>query len=239
MAIFGFQDQLHAVVLTRNQSWQRRLGTMSDVEQLGMRVNADSTCSRWIWCREPCAPRREARWPRDFGRWTRSCWRRSACRPGRIVLLPPREVRRAPLGELPTFSGRPLTVAPSAAAWLRAQANVNRDPGPVVAIAGPGLTRAEEEVAAVAEAWPGCQTLTGSQATGPAVLAAVDGARLVHVAAHGQHQRDSPLFSSIKLFDGPVVGYDLDRLVRPPARRCSRRAIWAGRRCGPEMRRWA
>ena len=41
VAIFGLHDQLHAVVLTRNQSWQRRLGTMSDVEQLGMRVNAD------------------------------------------------------------------------------------------------------------------------------------------------------------------------------------------------------
>ena len=41
VAIFGLHDQLHAVVLTRTQSWQRRLGTMAEVEQLGMRVNAD------------------------------------------------------------------------------------------------------------------------------------------------------------------------------------------------------
>ena len=47
-------------------------------------------------------------------------------------------------------------------------------------------------------------------------LAAINGAQLVHVAAHGRHQRESPLFSSIRLADGPVVGYDLDRVPDPP-----------------------
>ena len=64
--------------------------------------------------------------------------------------------------------------------------------------------------------WPGCQTLTGDQAKVESFLAAINGAQLVHVAAHGRHQRESPLFSSIKLSDGPVVGYDLDRVPDPP-----------------------
>ena len=217
VAIFGLHEQLHAVVLTRTRSWQRRLGPMSEVEQLGMRVNADFDVLAMDLV--PRALRASARSSLAKGLRALNEHHAGAPRPaaGPIVLLPPGRFAGLPWGELPSFSGRPLTVAPSAAAWLRASANINRDPGPVVAIAGPGLDRADQEVAAVAEAWPGCLTLTGSQATGPAVLAAVDGARIVHVAAHGQHQRDSPLFSSIKLFDGPVVGYDLDRLTHPPS----------------------
>jgi CHAT domain-containing protein len=58
--------------------------------------------------------------------------------------------------------------------------------------------------------------LTGTRATGDAFLHAIDGAQLVHVAAHGRHERESPLFSSIRLVDGPVVGFDLDRVAQPP-----------------------
>jgi CHAT domain-containing protein len=85
-----------------------------------------------------------------------------------------------------------------------------------VAVAGPDLGRADQEVADVALSWPGCETLTGTEATGEAFLNAINGAHLVHVAAHGRHERESPLFSSIKLVDGPVVGYDLDRVSQSP-----------------------
>ena len=69
----------------------------------------------------------------------------------------------------------------------------------------------------MAEAWPGCQTLSGAAGhRWSSFLAAINGAQLVHVAAHGRHQRESPLFSSIRLADGPVVGYDLDRVPDPP-----------------------
>lgn len=36
---------------------------------------------------------------------------------------------------------------------------------------------------------------------------AIDGARLVHVAAHGTFRADSPLFSALELHDGPNEGY--------------------------------
>jgi len=49
------------------------------------------------------------------------------------------------------------------------------------------------------------------------VLAALDGARLAHVAAHGEFRVDNPLFSCLHLGDGPLTAYDLQRLRRPPS----------------------
>ncbi len=216
VAVFVLHDQLHAIVLTSNRCTLTKIATVEAIEQLARRVNADFDVLAMDLVP---APLRTAALnslikglraldelllvPLELPR-----------RP--VVLLPPGRFAGLPWGELPTFAGRPLTIAPSAASWLRAQTTAGPSTGPVVAIAGPGLSRAEDEAAAVAAAWPDCQTLTGADATGEAVLAAIDGARLVHVAAHGRHQRDSPLFSSISLFDGPMVGYDLDRVTRPP-----------------------
>jgi CHAT domain-containing protein len=58
--------------------------------------------------------------------------------------------------------------------------------------------------------------LTGHQATVPATLAAADGAALVHLAAHGHHQPDNPLFSSLDLAGGPLMGYDMQQIRQPP-----------------------
>jgi CHAT domain-containing protein len=58
--------------------------------------------------------------------------------------------------------------------------------------------------------------VVGSAATVEAVGAALDGARIAHLAAHGTFRRDNPLFSSIELVDGPAVVHDLERISRPP-----------------------
>jgi CHAT domain-containing protein len=47
-------------------------------------------------------------------------------------------------------------------------------------------------------------------------MSAIDGARLVHIAAHGTFRADSPLFSALQLDDGPLTVYDLERLHRGP-----------------------
>src|SRR5262249_2906220 len=49
-----------------------------------------------------------------------------------------------------------------------------------------------------------------------AVLAALDGAALAHLACHGTFRSDSPLFSSVELVDGPLNVYELQRLRRAP-----------------------
>jgi CHAT domain-containing protein len=48
------------------------------------------------------------------------------------------------------------------------------------------------------------------------VSAALDGAGLVHIAAHGRFRADNPLFSCLQLADGPLTVYDLEGLRRAP-----------------------
>jgi CHAT domain-containing protein len=84
-------------------------------------------------------------------------------------------------------------------------------------VAGPRLPEANDEVAALTEVWPGSTVLTGDRATVAAVTTAVNGARLVHVAAHGGFRADNPLFSTLTLADGPLFAYELERLPSAPS----------------------
>ena len=46
----------------------------------------------------------------------------------------------------------------------------------------------------------------------------LDGAALAHIAAHGTFRADSPLFSSLRMADGPLIVHDFERLDRSPYR---------------------
>jgi CHAT domain-containing protein len=85
-------------------------------------------------------------------------------------------------------------------------------------LVGPGLGSGGAEVPAVAAQDPQAEVLDGADATVSASLAALDGAALAHVAAHGHFREDSPLFSSLTLADGPLLVHDLQGLRRPPHR---------------------
>jgi CHAT domain-containing protein len=50
------------------------------------------------------------------------------------------------------------------------------------------------------------------------VLSALDGAWLGHIAAHGSFRADSPIFSSLRMWDGPLTVYDFEQLDRAPYR---------------------
>ncbi len=76
-----------------------------------------------------------------------------------------------------------------------------------MAVAGPNLERATDEVEHVAHSWPaGVSTPAGGRSD---LLDAFATASIVHVAAHGQHQVENPLFSSIRLTDGPLFAHEL------------------------------
>ena len=81
---------------------------------------------------------------------------------------------------------------------------------------GPGLATDGAEVPIVARLYDDVTVLEDAAATADKVLTAIDGARLVHIAAHGTFRPDSPLFSSLSLDDGPLTVYDLERLRRGP-----------------------
>ena len=109
-------------------------------------------------------------------------------------------------------------MTPSATLWLRARRTPPPQRRTVVLVAGPGLVTGGAEVPVLAARHAGATTLTGRSATADRVLAALDGAWLAHIAAHGTFRADSPLFSALRLDDGPLTVYDLERLRRAPHR---------------------
>jgi hypothetical protein len=115
-----------------------------------------------------------------------------------------------PWGLLGSRLGISTVVTPSAASWLRQRAVARPAAPDVVAVAGPDLRCAKQEADVVAETWPGATTFAGSAATAASTHEALVTADLVHVAAHGQHRQDNPLFSSVRLVDGHLYAYEID-----------------------------
>ena len=143
---------------------------------------------------------------------------------GRVIVVPPGKLHAVPWGLLPGLRSRALSVVPSAASWLRARRAATDDihnsaGGRVVLIRGPDLASQGAEVPQLAADYAGAVepvVLGDGTATAARVLDAIDGAWLVHIAAHGSFRADSPLFSALRLDDGPLTVYDLERLRRGP-----------------------
>jgi hypothetical protein len=133
-----------------------------------------------------------------------------------LVLVPTGPLQSLPWSVLPSCAGRPVTVSPSAALWHAAASRPPAATGQVTVAAGPDLSGAHAEAEAVAAIYR-TAPLVGAAATSAAVTAALDGAALVHLAAHALVRADNPLFSSLWLADGPLTVYDLERLNQPPS----------------------
>lgn len=131
-----------------------------------------------------------------------------------VIVVPPVELVGIPWGALPTLADAAVRVSPSATAWHMTSGS-RRASDRIVAIAGPDLTGAEEEVAHVASCHGSVVRLAGPAASCGNVLREVAGAALVHVACHGRLRTDSPTFSSLRLDDGPLTVHDLERLAEP------------------------
>lgn len=135
---------------------------------------------------------------------------------GPVVVVPGRTLMAAPWGMLPSLSGRPVTIAPSLTRWSTPLLSSEAAPVErlrVTTLTGPRLDRAAAEAAAVTTAWErvGALATRHEGATAQTVREALSGAGLVHVAAHGTHERQSPWFSSLRMADGPVFAHELPR----------------------------
>ena len=133
-----------------------------------------------------------------------------------LVVVPTGALHSIPWSALPSCAGRPVTVSPSAALWLTATTSRRRPGAAVVSVAGPGLPGARDEARAVADLYDGSTLLEEGAATVSAVLEQADGAEKLHLAAHGRVRADNPLFSSLRLADGPLTVYELERLRQAP-----------------------
>ena len=115
---------------------------------------------------------------------------------------------------LPSLRGQPVTVARSATHWRSLQTapfELER----VGFVRGPRLPHAAEEIERASLAWTGAEV--DLQATADRTAALAENVDVLHIAAHGRHLGDSPMFSGVELFDGPWFGYDIDQLAHLPA----------------------
>jgi hypothetical protein len=135
-----------------------------------------------------------------------------------VVIVPPARLHAVPWSLLPSLADREHSVAPSAGSWLHALAVPAPHRHRVVLVRGPNLVTDGAEVPAIAPLYRDVHLLQHGTATAAAVLAALDGCSLAHIAAHGSFRADSPLFSAIHLDDGPLTAYDLEQLHRAPHR---------------------
>ncbi|KRF34876.1 CHAT domain-containing protein [Nocardioides sp. Soil805] len=134
-----------------------------------------------------------------------------------VVVSPPAALLAAPWGLLPVLLDRPVALTPSATAWVRAASAEPRS-ARAVFVVGPDLPTGGGEVAPVVRMHDGAALLADHSATVAAALAALDGAALGHIAAHGSFRAETPMFSSLHLADGAMTVDDVHRLAHPPHR---------------------
>ena len=142
----------------------------------------------------------------------------------RVVVSPPSWLLALPWTLLPQLSGRPVDVTPSLSGWHHGRENLRSvrrqlapDAAGVAVVAGPGLPRAVEEAAAVARTWHSRTTVQHLPAASPGeLLTVMDTVRVAHIAAHGVHEGENPMFSSLSMTGGPLFAYELDQRSAVP-----------------------
>ncbi len=132
----------------------------------------------------------------------------------RYVITVPGILGGIPWSMLPALRGAAFTLAVSASRWVRQRTELTPATSAGFAI-GPGVARAEEEVAAAAAAWPRADVQALASVDDVAALAS--GVDVLHIAAHGRHSANTPMFSGLELSDGALFGYDIDRMPSVPA----------------------
>lgn len=132
-----------------------------------------------------------------------------------VILVPPPELMAAPWSALPTFADVDLVVAPSAEVWFRAETSVASE-GAVLLAAGPDLELADQELFEVANIYEDAVLFESTQSAVDDITEAVSNARLAHIVSHATFQADGPMFSSLRLADGDLSVYDLERLGHVP-----------------------
>jgi tetratricopeptide (TPR) repeat protein len=133
----------------------------------------------------------------------------------RLVVVPAGALAGTPWPMLPGLQNRALTVPRSTSLWLTQRERpfvLDR----VGLVAGPDVPRAEEEVSLAAARWAAAEVLRGPRARSAEVSDLAGRVDVLHVAAHGRHSADNPLFSGLELADGPWFGYDIDQLSSIP-----------------------
>lgn len=135
----------------------------------------------------------------------------------RVVLTPSAILAGTPWTLLPGLEGRPLTVPTSATRWLELVGQPRGKPSRIGLVAGPRVERAVDEITRAAAAWTAVDLLEGDDANAAKVGEVAARVDVLHLAGHGVHAGDHPLFSAVELADGPWFGHDIDLLPHTPS----------------------
>ncbi len=132
----------------------------------------------------------------------------------RIVLTAPGVLSGIPWAMLPALRGRAFTLAASVSRWQGFRRVAAAPPAAAGFAVGPRVPRGREEVVTAAGAWATPVVLSDADIASTTRLASeVD---VLHVAAHGRHAVDNPMFSGLELADGTLFGYDIDLIEKVP-----------------------
>jgi hypothetical protein len=207
-------DGLHAIALGSGRLELVRLGAGEDAAELVRRVRADLDVLAQPRLPTPLRTAIETSLARSLATLDTALLAPLTLT-GRVVLVTTGLLGQLPWGLLPSLRGVPVEVAPSATAWHAARTRPRARHRRVVAVAGPGLARAADEVDSVGRSWDADRYL-GADASAAAITAAIGDATIAHLAAHGVHQTENPLFSWLRLADGPLFAHELDQTARTP-----------------------
>ncbi|WP_307849407.1 CHAT domain-containing protein [Qaidamihabitans albus] len=218
VSLVGNGDSLAAVVVRDGRFRLVRLGSLAEAVEITKQLHADLDALAPDQLPEPLVTAVSGSARRRAARLDELLVRPLADQLGdrELVIVPLGSLYALPWAALPSLRGRPLSVAPSATAWLAAVSGPR--PEPVVLVGGPGVPGAVGEVRQLRAVYPGARLVEGEDATSAAVLSALDGSGLAHLVAHGAHEPANALFSRLELVDGPLFAHETARLGRPPER---------------------
>ena len=151
---------------------------------------------------------------------------------GLVVVTCP-EVSALPWALLPSMAGRPFTVALSLTSFARRACRhattSSRACRASTSASARGSPARRARARAIVATW-GERARLAEPSRRDGLVGALARPGVVHVAAHGTHQVESPLFSSLVLHDGPVFAHELQPTG---VRRRPRRALGLRRRARP------
>lgn len=131
----------------------------------------------------------------------------------RLVITAPGVLNGIPWSMMPGLRDRVFTVAASVSHWLHLGRTVSAPAAAAFAV-GPRVPRAGEEVGVAAAAWRSRVVLDPASIADTTIAA--ESADVLHIAAHGRHAADNPMFSGLELADGTLFGYDIDLVEKVP-----------------------
>ncbi|SDP32377.1 CHAT domain-containing protein [Nakamurella panacisegetis] len=199
---------LHALVITARRATFRQLGRFDEIAQQTLRVGADLDLLAMPRIPQPVRDVAGRSLTGGLGRLSGALIGpiEQLIGAGPVLITGLGVLTTVPWGLLPSLAGRPVSVTASVTGAMAGRSLGERR---VLTVAGPEVSNAAAEAEQIAALYPDASSLVDDNATGARMLAAIPDGGVLHIAAHGHHEVESPLFSWVQLADGPLYGYDI------------------------------